>query len=205
MEEFRMPFSPAGPVWVLATFFPNAACSRSAQSYLSRPQYDEPSLISAPSLSILSTHFLSPGSPSNMMAATPRRPSFWEACPPTLDSLMPPVRGLLAPTDSREELGDVVPASNPGAMTSLLAIPSASVLGSTSLLMMAEVRALPPKATNSSGISSKATLPSETSTLKIRLITPPCSLVKTVRVLLHVLFVPQGEKANPSHQKGAPC
>ena len=42
---------------------------------------------------------------------------------------MPPVSGLLAPTDSRPPFGAVVPPSVPGANTSFAAGPSGSAVG----------------------------------------------------------------------------
>jgi hypothetical protein len=44
--------------------------------------------------------------------------------PPALLSLMPPVKGLFEPTESRPEFEATVPVSKPGANTSLLFGPS---------------------------------------------------------------------------------
>jgi hypothetical protein len=48
--------------------------------------------------------------------------SFWENTPPELDSLMPPVKGDLPPTEIRPVLAAMVPVKRPVAMTSLLSL-----------------------------------------------------------------------------------
>ena len=54
--------------------------------------------------------------------------------PPTLLSFMPPVKGLFAPMENREEFTREDPLKNPGAKTSLFSGPSGSHFGGTSLL-----------------------------------------------------------------------
>jgi len=66
--------------------------------------------------------------------------------------------------------------NTPGANTILLAGPSGSQVGSTSLATTVEVRARPPRRLNSSGRSSDVTVPASTSTRNSVLITiSPCS------------------------------
>src|ERR1019366_5215654 len=65
-------------------------------------------------------------------------------CPPAFDSLMPPVRGLLQPTERRLLVVAGVADSRPGAKTSLLPAPSAWHSGSTSSATRHDVSPLPP-------------------------------------------------------------
>ena len=53
----------------------------------------------------------------------PSRASFWGAMPPELASFMVPVRGALAPTEIRPEVGALVPVTIPVEKVSLLAGP----------------------------------------------------------------------------------
>ena len=57
---------------------------------------------------------------------------------------MPPVSGLLQPTEMRPDMAAAEPLSRPGAMTSLFSAPSGWQEGGTSLETMAEVIARPP-------------------------------------------------------------
>ncbi len=78
------------------------------------------------------------------MAAYPSRAKSCAACPPAFASLIPPVRGLLQPTERRPDIAAMLPLSMPGAITSLLSSPSGWHSGGTSLDTIADVRALPP-------------------------------------------------------------
>jgi len=87
--------------------------------------------------------------------------------PPELDSLMPPVSGLLPPTDIRPELAAGVPDKVPGANTSLLLGPSGWQVGGTSAATTVLVKARPPKVTHSAGTASVVTFKTVISTLMI--------------------------------------
>jgi len=114
---------------------------------------------SAPAASIFSMNALFFfGFPSITTARIPSLPSFCPGRPPALDSLMPPVRGLLPPTEIRPELGAMDPASNPGATTSLLLGPRGWQRGGTSSATTLDVNARPPKRRYFSGSSSKVTV-----------------------------------------------
>jgi hypothetical protein len=65
--------------------------------------------------------------------------TFWEKVPPELLSLMPPVRGLLAPTEMRPDWTAVVPLRRPGAKMSLLLFPRGWQVGFTSFATNVEV------------------------------------------------------------------
>ncbi len=90
-----------------------------------------------------------------MRAFTPNRASFWLKGVPAFDSLMPPVRGDLPPTEMRPELGAVVPVTMPGAKTTLFDGPSGWQVGSTSSATRAEVRPRPPRQAYFSGASKR--------------------------------------------------
>jgi hypothetical protein len=64
---------------------------------------------------------------------------------PALDSLIPPVRGDLAPAEMRLELGAAVPVTIPGQKASLLKGPRGWARGGTSAEMMEEDNPRPPK------------------------------------------------------------
>jgi hypothetical protein len=80
---------------------------------------------------------------------------------------MPPVSGLLAPTERRPPFGAVVPPKRPGAKTSLASGPSASDFGGTSLKMIASVRARPTNFLYLSGTGSFFTDRSDMFTLRM--------------------------------------
>src|SRR4030042_1118980 len=82
------------------------------------------------------SHLHLPGRPggANLVAAVP----------PTLLSLIPPVKGLLAPMESLPELAAVVPVKSPGAITSLLCWPIGLHVGETSLFTTMDVSPRPP-------------------------------------------------------------
>ncbi len=80
-----------------------------------------------------------------MTAAYPSRAIAWPAWPPALASLMPPVSGLLQPTEMRPLVEAADPVSMPGAKTSLLAALSGWQRGSTSALTTRDVMARPPR------------------------------------------------------------
>ena len=65
--------------------------------------------------------------------------------PPELASFIPSVKGLLAPTEIRPELAQLVPPRRPGAKISLLLGPIGEHVGSTSWETIAEVKPLPPR------------------------------------------------------------
>ncbi|MBP1628865.1 MAG: hypothetical protein H6Q00_3340 [Holophagaceae bacterium] len=105
-----------------------------------------------PSLVMWTLYQPSPlGMPSRMRACISSLASIRAAVPPALDSLMPPVRGLLAPADKRPELAAEVPVSIPGAKTSLLFGPRGWQDGGTSWATTVEVRARPPNPAQESG------------------------------------------------------
>ena len=113
---------------------------------------------------------------STTIPAIPSLPSLTAAFPPTLDSLMPPVRGLLAPTESLPEFAHVDPESSPVATTSLFFGPSGWQRGGTSLATMLDVRPLPPKDAYSPVSSSVLQAPVFISTRINFLITVPPSV-----------------------------
>ena len=113
-------------------------------------------------------HLSSLGWPSTISALMPSLASILAAVPPALDSLMPPVSGLLAPAEMRPELAAAVPESRPGANTSLLLGPSAWQVGGTSAATMVEVRARPPKPAQAAGTGSMLVVRSVMLTRTIR-------------------------------------
>src|SRR5262245_26916801 len=88
------------------------------------------------------------------MALIPSLISLWPSCPPTLASLMPPVRGLLVPMETRPEVVTAVPPRRPGARISLFSGPSGSQRGDTSWFKISAERARPPRSAYSAGHSS---------------------------------------------------
>ncbi|KAF5040287.1 hypothetical protein DSECCO2_535060 [anaerobic digester metagenome] len=89
-----------------------------------------------------------------MSALTPSFARRWAAVPPELLSFIPPVSGLLAPTDKRPEFAAFVPANRPGANTNLFLLPNGLQVGSTSSEIIVEVNPLPPRVFHLSGTSS---------------------------------------------------
>ena len=73
---------------------------------------------------------------------------------PAFASLMPPVSGLLAPTDMRPEVGAEVPERTPGANTNTLSGPSGSQVGSHSSSRIRADSARPPSIFQASGYGS---------------------------------------------------
>ncbi len=73
--------------------------------------------------------------------------------PPELHSFIPPVNGLLPPTEIRPEFGADVPLNIPGANISLLFLPRGWQVALTSSLIKFEVRARPPRPIYFSGTS----------------------------------------------------
>ena len=79
--------------------------------------------LSLPSTRVNGNPGLPRACPPATKARTPRRAMRWAKEPPALDSLMPPVRGDLAPTESRPDEPAGVPVRVPEAKTSLLNLP----------------------------------------------------------------------------------
>ena len=87
---------------------------------------------------------------------------------PEFDSLIVPVRGDLAPTDRREDVGALVPVTIPGEKTSLLFGPSGWQVAGTSSWTMLEVSHRPARWAYLSGSGSKAVVRSVMFTRRIR-------------------------------------
>ncbi len=102
---------------------------------------------------------------------------YWPPVPPALDSLMPPVSGLLQPTEIRPEEPAVVAQSVPGAKTSLFSGPRGWQVGGTSLQMTAVVRARPASPAYSPRRSSLILGPPSASTLMRKILSMATSAV----------------------------
>ncbi len=159
------PISPAGPVQMRETLSPYSSRRRSTVSNEPRPSSSGAGTSLPPSSVITSTERWS-AFPVTLTARSPSSASARAAEPPELASLMPPVRGLLPPTESRPPLGTTVPAKIPAAYTMTLPGPSESASASTSRSTMAEVKPRPPSGSRSALSGSRVTVPCVRSTLR---------------------------------------
>ena len=106
--------------------------------------------------------------PETTIALIPSRASRCPICPPTFDSFVPPVSGLLKPKLVRPLVVTAVPASSPGAMNSFAASPRGWMRASVSSSSIREVRARPPSSAYASGARSSVTSPVVMSTRMMR-------------------------------------
>src|SRR5690349_13263212 len=99
---------------------------------------------------------------------------------------MPPVSGLLQPTEMRPLVDADEPVRRPGASTSLLAALSGWQVGSTSFATIAEVRPRPPSPRYSAGIGSTVAFG------------PPAAPMSILRILSMCRALRCGEEPGPT-------
>ena len=139
----------------------------------------------------------SAGQPSMIIERMPRRSIFCPAGPPTLDSFMPCVRGLLAPIETLPSDEALVPARGPVAMTSFASGDNGSMPGETSWLSIFAVRHLPPISSCPAGIFSVVTSSRVMFTRIIFIFVSHCLLYRrSLSSLLKMEISPSGQRTN---------